>query len=43
MLERLGIPTCFSGPHSYDVCPIELLFAAFKSVDVNPRLVATGK
>ena len=43
MLEKLGIPMCYSGPHSYDVCPIELLFASFKSVDVNPRLVATGK
>ena len=43
MFEKFDLPLLFSGPHSYDVCPIELLFASFKSVDVNPRLVATGK
>ena len=27
----------------YDACPIELWFAAFKSEDINPRHVPTGK
>ena len=43
LLEGLNIPTIFTGPHSYDAAPIELLFAAFKSADVNPRHVPQGK
>ena len=43
LLERLRVPVCFTGPHSYDACPAELLFAAFKSRDINPRHVPTGK
>ena len=43
MFEKLQIPLIFTGPHSYDAAPIELLFAAFKSEDINPRCVATGK
>ena len=31
------------GPYSYDAAPCELFFAAFKSADVNPAKVATGK
>ena len=27
----------------YDACPIELWFAAFKTEDINPRHVPTGK
>jgi hypothetical protein len=43
VLEGLDIPVCYSGPHSYDAAPCELLFAAFKSRDINPRHVQTGK
>ena len=37
LMEGLNIPLLFTGPHSYDAAPIELLFAAFKSADINPR------
>ena len=43
MFKKHEIPLIFTGPHSYDAAQIELLFSAFKSVDVNPRKVATGK
>ena len=36
LMEGLKIPMLFTGPHSYDAAAIELLFAAFKSDDVNP-------
>ena len=39
LLDGLNIPILFTGPHSYDAAPIELLFAAFKSKDINPRNV----
>lgn len=43
MLKKYQIPVIFTGPHSYAAVPIELLFGAFKSKDINPRLVTTGK
>ena len=43
LFQQLNITIIFTGPHSYDAAPCELLFAAFKSVDVNPRHVPTGK
>ena len=43
LLENLRIPIIFTGPHSYDASPVELLFAAFKSEDINTRHVPTGK
>jgi transposase len=43
VLEGLDIPICFTGPHSYDAAPCELLFAAFKANDINPRHIKTGK
>ena len=43
LMEGLKIPVLFTGPHSYDAVPIELLFAAFKSRDINPRHVPQGK
>jgi hypothetical protein len=43
MLNRLKIPICFTGPHSYDTAPIELWFGAFKSKDINPQRMPTGK
>ena len=41
--EKLQIPICFTGPHSYDASPVELMFAAFKADDINPRHLKTGK
>ena len=43
MLKKLAVPCIFSGPHSFAAAGIELLFAAFKADDINPRRVATGK
>ena len=43
LMHGLQIPVLFTGPYSYDASPIELLFAAFKSCDLNPRHMATGK
>ena len=43
LMRGLNIPVLFTGPHSYDAAPIELLFAAFKSNDINPRHVPSGK
>jgi hypothetical protein len=43
LMKGLKIPMLFTGPHSYDAVPIELLFAAFKSEDVNPTHVPQGK
>jgi hypothetical protein len=43
MLEQLQVPIMISGPHSYDAAPCELWFALFKSVNINPRRLKTGK
>ena len=43
MLKKLQIPVFYTGAHSYDAAPIELFFAEFKSCDINPRHVPTGK
>ncbi len=43
LMQQLQIPVLFTGPHSYDAAPIELLFAAFKAADINPRKIKTGK
>ena len=37
------LPIMFTGPHSYDAAPIELLFASLKSVDLNPEGLQTSK
>ena len=37
------LPIMYTGTHSYDAVPVELWFAAFKSRDVNPNRVKTGK
>ena len=34
-----NIKVLFTGSYSYNAAPIELLFAGFKSVDINPRHV----
>ena len=43
LLKKLRIPVMMQGPHSYDVAPCELYFAAFKRADINPRHVPTTK
>lgn len=43
VFEELGAPVLFTGPHSYSACPAELVFAAFKAADINPRHVPKGK
>jgi len=43
LYESLRIPLMFTAPHSYDVCPAELFFAQFKSVDLNPDHLPMGK
>ena len=43
LFEKLQLPILFTGPHSYSAAPCELFFASFKSKDINPRKVKTGK
>jgi hypothetical protein len=43
LINKLRIPVLMQGPHSYDVAPCELYFAAFKRDDINPRHVPTTK
>ena len=43
LLRTLKIPVLFTGPHSYSAAPCELMFAQFKSRDINPRKVPTSK
>ena len=43
VFEKLQMPICYSGPYSYAASPVEQMFAAFKSTDINPRHVKTGK
>jgi hypothetical protein len=40
---KLRLPFMLFGPHSYDTSPCELFFASFKSLDINPRHIPTGK
>ena len=35
--EDYRVPVMFTGSYSYDAAPAELLFAAFKAADINPR------
>jgi hypothetical protein len=43
LLEKLKVPIMMQGPHSYDIAPCEVYFAAFKSKDINPRHIPTTK
>ena len=43
VLQRLRVPTMFFAPYSFDVAPCELYFALFKSKDINPEGIPTGK
>jgi transposase len=42
-MKWLNMPYMFTGPYSYDGAPVELLFALFKRVNINPDGLATGK
>ena len=43
VFRRLELPICFTGPHSYDASPCELMFAHFKVADINPSHFPLGK
>ena len=43
VFKKLNLPICFTGPHSYDAAPCELMFAHFKNADINPNKVPMGK
>ena len=43
VLKKFDVPCMWTGPHSYNAAPIELLFGAFKAADINPRHLKTGK
>ena len=42
-LANMGIKTMISGPYGYEIAPVEMLFAAIKSTNLNPQLIRTGK
>lgn len=41
--EELDVPVAISAAHSYDMAPCELWFALFKSTNINPYRLRTGK
>jgi hypothetical protein len=41
--EELDVPVAISAAHSYDMAPCELWFALFKSTNINPHRLRTGK
>ena len=43
LMEKLRIPVLMLGPYAYEASVCELYFAAFKTGDINPRHVKTGK
>jgi hypothetical protein len=43
LYAELDVPMAISAPHSYDLAPCELYFAMFKSVNINPLKLATGR
>ena len=42
-LANMGIRAMVSGPHGYDIAPVEMLFSGIKSTNLNPDLIRTGK
>ena len=40
---HLKIPILFTGPSSYDACPIEKFYAYLKNQDMNTAMLPTGK
>jgi hypothetical protein len=43
LFKQLNIPTMISGPYQYDGAACELLFAALKKGDLNPRGLRLSK
>ena len=35
--QAFSVPVLFSGPYSYDAAPVEKVFAAIKTKDLNPQ------
>lgn len=42
-MKALGFKVCISAPYSYAAAPIEYAFGFFKSVNLNPNRLKTGK
>jgi hypothetical protein len=42
-MQALGLKVCITAPYSFTTSPIELAFAHFKSVNINPENLKTGK
>ena len=42
-LRNIGVKALISGPYGYDIAPIEMLFAALKSTNLDPGMIKTGK
>ena len=42
-LRNLRVPYMLLAPHSYNVAPIEMLFGAIKTNNLNPEEISTGK
>ena len=42
-LNDLKVPFMLSAPHSYNIAPIEIVFSALKSGNLNPEALATGR
>lgn len=43
VFKKLRLPICFLGPNSYNTAVCELVFAALKTVDLNPTRLPLGK
>ena len=42
-MRKLDLDIVWSGPHSYDAAPCEMVFASLKNGDLNPASMPTGK
>lgn len=42
-LRRSGVAVFFSAPYSYDAAAAEMWFSYFKSKDINPDGLSSGK
>ena len=42
-LSNMKVKAMISGPYGYDIAPVEMLFSALKSTNLNPELIPTGK
>ena len=43
LLEKLELPTMYSGPYSFDIAPCELFFSRLKEGLLNPNALELGK